>query len=77
MRLIELLSYPQSGANALHNVIPLEYFTLFCNVVSILLKMMNLATVTVDHLRTNKMTAVKFKIFVGKDARVVVSKSQR
>ena len=57
MRIIVLLSYPQSGVNALHIVIALKYFTLVCNVKSVLVKMVNFAMVKVDIYCKKKLTA--------------------
>ena len=50
MRILVLLSYPQSGVNALHVVVALNYFTLVCNEKSIFVEMMNFAMVKVDTL---------------------------
>ena len=49
MRIIVLLSYPQSGVNALHIVIALNYFTFVCTVISVLVQMVNFAMLKVDN----------------------------
>ena len=48
MRLIVLMSLPQSGMNALHIVFAIKYFTLVCNVTSVLVELMNFTMVNVD-----------------------------
>ena len=53
-----LLSYPQSGVNALHIVIALKYFTLVCNLISVLVEVVILAMVKIDNFCKNKLTAV-------------------
>ena len=77
MRLIALLSYPQSVVNALHIVIAPKYFTLVCNVIWVLVEMVNIAMVKIDNFCKNKSIAVHFKLFDGKYARTAVSKSER
>ena len=72
-----LLLYPQSVLNALHIMIALSYFTFVCNVISVLVEMVNFATVKFDNICKNKVIAMLFKLFDGKDARTVVSKSER
>ena len=67
-----LLSYPRSGVNAPHIVIDLNYFTLVCNVISVLVEMVNFALVKVDNFCKNKLIAVKFQLFHGKYAKIVV-----
>ena len=57
MRIIVLLSYPQSGLKALHILIALNSFTLVCNVVSVLVEMVNFAMVKVDNFCKNKLIA--------------------
>ena len=49
MRIIVLLSYPQSGVNALHIVIALTFFTLVCNLKTVLVEMVTFAIVKVDN----------------------------
>ena len=56
-----LLSYPRSGVNGLHIVTALKYFTLVCNVISVLVKMVNFAMVKVDNFCKNKLIAEYFK----------------
>ena len=58
MRIKVLLSYQQSGVNALHIVIALDYFTLVCNVLSVLVEIVNFTMVKVDNFCKNKMIAV-------------------
>ena len=58
MRIIVLLSYPQSGVNALHIVIALDCFTLVCNVLSVLAEMVNFTMVKVDNFGKNNLIAV-------------------
>ena len=57
MRLIVLLSYPQ-GVNALHIVNALDYITLVCNVISVVVEMVNFTMVKVDNFCENKLIAV-------------------
>ena len=54
---IKLLSYPQSGVNALHIVIPLVFFTLV-NVISVLVEMVSFTMVKVDNFCKKKLIAV-------------------
>ena len=58
MRVLVLLSNPQSGVNALHIVSALNYFTLVCNVISVLVEMVIFAMVEVDNFCNNKLIAV-------------------
>ena len=53
-----LLSYPQSGVNALHIEIALNYFTRVCNVISVLVGMVNFAMVRVNNIFENKLIGV-------------------
>ena len=53
-----LLSYPQSGVNALHIVIAPNYFTFVFNVISVLVEMVNFAIVKVGNFCKNKMIAL-------------------
>ena len=64
----------QTGVNALHIVIVPK---LVCNVVLLLEEMVNFVMVTVDSFGNSKLIALKFKLFDGRDARIVVSKSER
>ena len=57
MKIIVLLSYPQAGVNALHIVTALNYFTLVCNVISVLVEMVNFAIVEVDIFCKNYLVA--------------------
>ena len=68
MRIIVLLSYPQSGVNAIHIVIALYLFKLACNLISVLVEMVNFIMVKVDNFCKNKLIAVYFKLFDGKYA---------
>ena len=58
MRIIVLLSYPQSGVSALHIVIALKNLPLVCNVISVLVEMVNFAMVKVDNFCMNRLIAV-------------------
>ena len=62
IRIIVLLSYPQSGANALHIVITLENVTLVSNKKSILVEMFDFAVTQVDNFCENELIAVMFKL---------------
>ena len=72
-----LFSFPQSGVNARHIVIVLIYFTLVCNVKSVLVEIVTFAMVEVKKFCKKQLIAVRFKLFDGKDAGIVVSKSKR
>ena len=61
MRIIVLLSYPQSGVNALHYVNALNYFTLVSKVISVLVEMVNFTMAMVDNFCKSKLIAVYFK----------------
>ena len=58
MKITVQLSYPQTGVNALHIVIALNYFTLVCNVISVLVEMVIFTMVKVDNFYKNKLIAV-------------------
>ena len=58
MSITVLLSYPQSGVNALHIVIALIYFTLVWNVISVLVEMVNFTMVKVVNFCKNKLIAL-------------------
>ena len=58
MRIIVLMSYPQSGVKALHIVIALHFFSLVCNVISVLVEMVNFTMVKLDSFCKNKLIAV-------------------
>ena len=53
-----LLLYPQSGVNELHIVIAPNYFTLVCNFISVLVKMVIFTMVKVDNFCKNKLIIV-------------------
>ena len=76
MRLTVLLLHPQSGVDALHILIGLNYFTLVCNVISVLVEMMNFAMVKDDIFCWKKLTAVELNFFDGKGVRIVVSEAE-
>ena len=73
MRIIVLLSYPQSRVNALHNVIALKKVTLIGNKKSILVEMFDFAVTQVDNFSENELITAMFKLFDGKDASLVLS----
>ena len=77
MGIIVLLSYPQSGVNALHIVIALKNVTLVSNKKSILLEMFDFAVTQVDNYCKNELITVLFKLFDGKDASLVLFKPKR
>ena len=58
MRWIVLLSYAQLGVNALHIVIALNYFTLVCNLITVLVDLVIFAMVKVDNFCKNKLIDV-------------------
>ena len=58
MKVIVRRSYPQSGVNALHIVIALSYSTMVCNIISVLVEMVNFAMIKVNNFCDNKMTAM-------------------
>ena len=71
------MSYLQSGVNALHIVIALNYSTLVCNLISVPVEMVNFATVKGDNFYNNKLIAVYFKVFDGKYLGIVACKPER
>ena len=77
MRIIVFLSYPQSGANALHIVIALKNVTFVSNKKSILVEMFNFAVAQVDKFCENELITVMFKRFDGKDASLGLFKPER
>ena len=77
MRILVLLSYPQSGVNALHIVIALKNVTLVSNKKSILVEMIDSAVTQVDNFCKNELIAVLFQLFDGKDASLVFFKPKR
>ena len=76
MRLIRLLSYPQSGVNLTHIVNVLNDSKLVCNVISVLVEVMNFAMVDVENFSEYKLITVWLKPFDENYARIVVSKSE-
>ena len=58
MRIILLLSYPQSDVKALHIATALSYSTLVCNFIVVLVEMVNFANVKVDNFCKNKLSPV-------------------
>ena len=77
MRKIVLLSYPQSGVNALHIVIALKNVTLVSNKKLILVEMFDFAATQVDNFCKNELITALFKLFDGKDASLVFLKPKR
>ena len=77
MRKDVLLSYPQSGVNALHIVFALKYVTLVSNKESILVEMFDFAVTQVDNFCKNELITVLFKLFDGKDTSLVFFKPKR
>ena len=76
MRIIVLLSYPQSGVNALYNVIALKNVTLVSSKKSILVEMFDFAVTQVDNFCENELITVMFKLFDGENARFVLFKPE-
>ena len=76
MRIIALLSYPQSGVNALHSVIALKHVTLLSNKKSIAVEMVDFAVTQVNNFCKNELVTVMFKLFDGKDASLVLFKPE-
>ena len=66
MRIIALLSYPQSGVLALHIVIVLKNVTLVGNKKSTLVEMFDFAVTQVDNFCKNELITVLFNFFDGK-----------
>ena len=77
MRIIVLLSYPQSGVKALHIVIDLKNITLESNKKLILVEMFDFALTQVDNFCENELITVKFKLFDGKDESLVLFRPER
>ena len=71
MRIIVLLSCPQSGMSALHIVIALKNVTIVGNKKSILVEMFDFEVSQVDNLCKNELITLMFKVFDGKDASLV------
>ena len=72
-----LLSYPQSGVNALHIVIALKNITFVSNKKSILVEVFDFAVTQVDNFYKIELITVLFKLFDGKDASLVLLKPKR
>ena len=72
-----LLSYPQSGLNALQIVLALKNITLVSNKKSILVEMFDFVKTQVDNFCKNELITVMFKLFDGKDASLVLFKPER
>ena len=68
MRIIVLLSNPQSGVNALNSKIALKIVTLVSNKKSILVEMFDFSVTQVDNFGKNELITVMFKLFDGNDA---------
>ena len=77
MRIIVLLSYQQSGVNALHIVIALKNVTPVSNKKSILVEMIDFTVTQVENFCKNELITVMFKLFEGKDASLVLFKLER
>ena len=77
MIIMTLLSYPQSGVNALHIVIVLKNVTLVSNVKSILVEIFDFAVTQIDNICKNELITVLFKLFDGKDTSLVFLKPKR
>ena len=71
MRIIVLLSYPQSGVNLLHEVMALKNVTLVCNRISFIVGMFDFAVTQVENFCKIELITVMFKRFDGKDAILV------
>ena len=69
-----LLSYRQLGVNVLNIVNALNYFTLVCNVTSVLVEMVNSAMVKVDNFCKNKLTACSSKFLMETTQRLLFLK---
>ena len=74
MRIIVLLSYPQS---VLHIVISLKNVTLVGHKKSILVEMFHFAVTQVDNFCKNELINVMFKLFDGKDTSLVLFKPEQ
>ena len=75
MRIIVLLSYPQSVT--LHIVVALKNVTPVSNKKSIFVEMIDFAVTQVDNFCRNELITVMFKLFDGKDASLVLFKRER
>ena len=72
-----VLSYPQSGLNALHIVIALKKITLVSNKKSILVEMFDFTVTQADNFCKNELITVMFKLFDGEDASLFLFKPER
>ena len=77
MRIIVLLSYPQSSVNALQIVTALKHVTLVSNKKFILVEMFDFAVTQVDSFGKNELITVLFKLFDGKDTSLAFFKPKR
>ena len=77
MRIIVLLSYPQSGVNALHIIIIVKSVKLVSNKKSILVEMFDFAVTQVNNFGKNELINVMFKPFDGKNAGFVLLEPER
>ena len=71
MKIIVLLSYPQSGVIALHIVIALKNVTFVSNKKSILVEMFDFAVTQVDNFFKKELITILLKLFDGKDTSLV------
>ena len=76
IRIILLLSYPESGVNVLHIVIAFKNITLVSNKKSILVENFDFAVTQVDNFWKNELITVMFKVFDGENASVVLFKPE-
>ena len=77
MRIKVLLSYPQSGVNALHIVIALKNVTLVCNKKLTLVEMFDFAVTQVDNFCKKEVITVIFNLFDGTDTSPVFFRPKR
>ena len=77
IRKIVLLSYPQSGVNALHIVIALKNVKLVRNKKLVPVEMFDFAVTQVDNLCKNELITVLFKVFDRKDTSLVFFNPKR
>ena len=76
MRILTLLSYPQSGVKALHIVIALKIVTLVSNKKSILVEMFDFAVTQIDNFCKDELITVLFILFDGKDTSLVFFRTE-
>ena len=76
MRVIALLSYPQSEVKTLHLVTALKIITLVSNKETIPVEMFGFAVTQVDNFCKNELITVVFKLYDGKDASLVLFKPE-